>query len=218
MPKTTAPLLSFGASGQIAKSMVFSTWKGVPYARRYAVPANPRTTKQVANRNIWQMLNNAYLFAPALVRAPFDAFAVGKALTGRNKFFSDNQKLFAVQPTPTELDGFVMSPGSGGGLPASNLVVTPSSGTLTLTATIPDEPSGWTITQAVGAALLQQAPDAEFSGKWFTGFDASDPYSVAITGLANGEDYVVGFWLEWERPDGKTAYSISLSGTGTPAP
>lgn len=217
MPKVTAPLLSFGAAGQIAKSQVYATWKGVPYVRRYVVPANPRTTKQTANRDIWSMIGNAWLYAPALVRAPFEAFVSGKPLTARNKFFSENQKLLAVQPTPSDVTGFVMSPGSGGGLPPSNLIVTPSSGTLTLTATIPDEPSGWTITKVVGAAIVNQDPTDPFSGEWFTASDNTNPYSVAISGLANGTEYAVGLWIEWERPDGKTAYSISLTGTGTPS-
>jgi len=43
MSKLTGPLLSFGARGQIGKAMVTSTWKGVPYARQYVVPANPQT-------------------------------------------------------------------------------------------------------------------------------------------------------------------------------
>src|ERR1700749_673659 len=158
MPKVSAPLLSFGASGQIAKSQVYATWKGVPYVRRYAVPANPRTTKQVNNRNIWQMINTAWLYAPALVREPFDAFTSGKPLTGRNKFFSENQKLLAVQPTPDDLTGFVMSPGANGGLPPSTLVVTPGATQLTLSATYPDAPSGWSIVQVNAAAIRNDDP------------------------------------------------------------
>lgn len=217
MPKTTAPLLSFGASGQIAKSMVYSTWKGIGYVRRYAIPANPKTVKQMSNRSLWQMIGNAWLFAPAAIQNAFNAFAVGKPLTGRNKFFSENQQLLALDPPPADIEGFVMSPGNGGALPASVLVVTPGADTLTLTATIPDAPSGWTIEKVWGAAILNQAPGAAFSGKWHVNSDSSDPYSVALTGLTEVGEYVVGLWIEWVKPDGKTAYSRSLTGVGTPA-
>lgn len=217
MPKTTAPLLSFGASGQIAKSMVYATWKGVPYVRRYTIPANPRSTKQVNNRNVWALINQAWLYAPSLVQLPFNGFAIGKPMTGRNKFFSENQKLLAVDPVATDLAGFVMSPGNAGGLPPSNLIVTPGVDSLVLTATIPDAPAGWSITQVVGAALFNQDPQDPFSGKWFTGFDATAAYSVNIAGLETGLEYVVGLWIEWLRPDGKTAYSINLTGTGIAA-
>lgn len=217
MPKLTAPLLSMGASGQIGKTMVFSKWKGVPYARQHVVPANPRTTKQVNNRAIWSLLNQAWLYAPVAVSAAFNGFATGKALTGRNKFFSDNQKLLAIQPTPPDITGFVMSPGANGGLPANTLVVTPGDGALTLTAQMPGIPDGWAITKVHGAALINQDPTDAFSGAWYYAFDDATPYSVALTGLTNGTEYAVGLWIEWTRADGSTAFSISLPGVGTPA-
>lgn len=217
MPKVSAPLLSFGASGQIAKAQVYSSWKGVQYVRRYAIPANPRTNKQVSNRGMWKFINNAFLYAPASVRAAFNAYAIGKPLTGRNKFFQDNMKLLAKDPAPTDVEGFVMSPGSGGGLPPSALVVTPGASKLTLTATIPDVPAGWAIASVQAAAIVNADPADEFGGKWFNGQDAVNPYSVEITGLTTGIEYAVGLWIVWTRPDGKTAYSVSISGVGTAA-
>lgn len=50
MAKVTAPLLSLGASGKIANTLVASVWKGIPYMRQYVVPANPKTVDQVAHR------------------------------------------------------------------------------------------------------------------------------------------------------------------------
>lgn len=217
MPKLTAPLLSMGAKGQIGKTMVMSTWKGVPYARQYVTPANPRTTKQTANRGIWAFLNAAYLYAPTQVKAAFDAFSVGKPLTGRNKFFQDNQKLLAVQPTPTEITNFIFSPGNGGGLPPVGLVITPGNSQLVLTTTIPIIPDGWTLNAVIGVAIEQTDPSSAFDGRWYVAEDAVAPYEVTLTGLANGQEYVVGLFLKWTKPDGKEAYSVSLMGTGTPA-
>lgn len=50
MAKVTAPLMSFGARGKIADSLVYFPWKGVDAVRSYAIPANPRTALQVAQR------------------------------------------------------------------------------------------------------------------------------------------------------------------------
>ena len=50
MAKLKAPLLSFGARGQIAKSAVYFPWKGVDAVREYVIPANPRSTAQVTQR------------------------------------------------------------------------------------------------------------------------------------------------------------------------
>jgi len=53
MAKTQAPFLSLGAKGQLAKTVVASTWKGIKTMRQYVVPANPRTTAQVAHRTLF---------------------------------------------------------------------------------------------------------------------------------------------------------------------
>ncbi|MBA7530550.1 hypothetical protein ES705_22758 [subsurface metagenome] len=50
MAKLKAPLLSLGASGQLAKTLVFFGWKGLNVAREYVVPANPKTALQIAQR------------------------------------------------------------------------------------------------------------------------------------------------------------------------
>lgn len=48
--KLKAPLLSFGASGKLAGSLVFFPWKGINAVRTYVIPANPRTDDQLAQR------------------------------------------------------------------------------------------------------------------------------------------------------------------------
>lgn len=50
MAKLKAPLLSLGAAGAIGKSIVYFPWKGIDAVREYIVPANPRSTAQVAQR------------------------------------------------------------------------------------------------------------------------------------------------------------------------
>ncbi len=50
MAKLKAPLLSFGASGAIAKAVVYFPWKGLNVAREYVIPANPKTTLQTTQR------------------------------------------------------------------------------------------------------------------------------------------------------------------------
>lgn len=50
MAKLKAPLFSFGASGQIAKSLVYFPWKGLDVVRQHVVPANPKSGAQVIQR------------------------------------------------------------------------------------------------------------------------------------------------------------------------
>ena len=51
MAKVKAPLMSLGASGAIAKTLVFFPWKGIDAVREYVIPANPKTTPQNNQRS-----------------------------------------------------------------------------------------------------------------------------------------------------------------------
>ncbi len=50
MGKLKGPLFSLGASGQLAKTLVFFGWKGLNVVREYVIPANPKTALQVTQR------------------------------------------------------------------------------------------------------------------------------------------------------------------------
>ena len=50
MAKLKGPLMSLGASGQLAKTLVFFPWKGLNVAREYIVPSNPKTALQTTQR------------------------------------------------------------------------------------------------------------------------------------------------------------------------
>ena len=90
MAIVSAPLLSFTARGQIAKTQVYSSWKGRPYVRRLVTPSNPRSTDQMTTRNTFTFLSNAWQIGPGDFRAPWTAYAKGLVMTDRNAFFSKN--------------------------------------------------------------------------------------------------------------------------------
>lgn len=50
MAKLKAPLLSLGASGSIAKTLTYFTWKGLNVVREHVVPSNPNTALQQTQR------------------------------------------------------------------------------------------------------------------------------------------------------------------------
>jgi len=51
MARVKGPLLSFDASGQLGKTVVFMNWKGIKDVRQHVVPANPKTEAQQAQRS-----------------------------------------------------------------------------------------------------------------------------------------------------------------------
>lgn len=212
MAVPTAPLLSFSASGQIAKSMVFSRWKGRPYVRRYVIPSNPKSAAQTATRSVFAWGNAVWKVSPALFQAPWDLFATGQVLTGRNAMLSS-----AVLNLRSEVDlaKMVFSPGAKGGLAATMLVVTPGVADLTCAITEPSLPTGWTIQAGVAVAIKDQDPSVGILYNITAGEDLATPFSVVLAGL-DTVLYRVGAWLRWTKPDTTTAYGPSILGSGTP--
>lgn len=56
MARTTGPLMSLGASGSVAKTITFASWKGRSYVRHLVIPANPKTPLQVSTRAMMRFL------------------------------------------------------------------------------------------------------------------------------------------------------------------
>lgn len=214
MAKTVAPLLSFDAGGQIAKTQVYSKWKGRPYVRRYVVPANPNTSAQQLTRNTFRFLNDLWKFFPGGAIGAWNLYGDNSRFTARNGFLKLNVGPLRDQ---TDLDAMTISPAANGGIAAASMVVTPSAGTLTVVLTPPSLPTGWTVTSAFAAAIRDQDPQ---TGNIFTvvsGSDNSDPYSIALTGLTASQVYQVGGWFQYAKPDASLAFGQALQQQATPS-
>lgn len=210
MAKVTAPLLSFGAGGQIANSMVYSSWRGQPYSRRYVVPANPRTQAQTTVRDIFRNLNQFWALAPAFVHNAFDLYAQGRAFLGRNRFIGDNSPIMRGNPDQDSMAGLVVSPGARGGYAPVAMDAVANAGDIDVTFTLPTAPDGWTLTFAHALAFIDQPGTEAFMAEILS---ASDDTGTGIVTLPSAEagDYVVAGFLQWEKPDGSIAYSRSLA-------
>lgn len=210
MAKTTAPLLSFDARGQIGGAMVFASWRGVSYVRRLVTPANPKTTGQVLTRNIFSNLEIRWKQGGVLMRAPWDRFAVGQRLVGRNAYLGQN-----IKATRGEADmaAYIGSPGAKGGLAPTSLVLsTVAAGGIEGVIVAPAPPTGWTLTSAIMTVLKDQTPEAAVADVIQEGEDVAAPFSVDITGL-DAVLYDCQAWLKWAKPDASVAYGASISST-----
>jgi hypothetical protein len=205
MAKSQSPLFGIDASGAIGDTVVYGKWKGIKYARRYVVPANPRTAEQVKTRSVFTFLNQLWVVAPSLLKEPFAAYASGKPLTDRNAFIQHN---IPNLREADDLSTFVASPGVLGGFPLTALVATPGSGSVTAEAGVPNLPAGWTVDHVAFIILSDQDPHDDWTGVILAQADTTSPYSVTFTGLAAG-DYRVTAYARYTRPDGKKAYSPS---------
>jgi hypothetical protein len=75
MVKVYAPALSIDASGTLAKSMVFSKWKGRHYVRSHVSPAQPRSGPQVGMRAMFKFLSKAWKLLTSANQTSWDVLA-----------------------------------------------------------------------------------------------------------------------------------------------
>jgi len=213
MAKTIAPLLSFDASGQIGSSQVYSTWKGVKYARRYVIPSNPKSVAQVAQRNMFAWVHDAYKYLDAAVTSAWVLYAKGKPLTGPNAW---QQKNLVALKGQTVITDIIFIPAVAGGPPNQATALTPGSGQITAVGTPPTLPTGWSIVEMVATAMKQQDPSGETEPNIsFTMTKSTTPWSVVFTGLAHSQAYVVGIGWALTRSDMTPAYGGSTNALTT---
>jgi len=200
MAVVTAPILSFSASGAIAKTVVFASWKGRGYARQYLVPANPKSTEQMLTRNTFAWLSDVWKISPAEFRAPWAAYAKGLVMTDRNAWIMKNNGNLR---DGSDLDGIVLSPGAAGGLSIAP-TITGGAGSITATMAVPSPlPPGWTIVSAVLVAIKEQSPQEGTDFQMHVMADSSTPFAPAISGVAAGE-YQAGAWFVYQRSPAAT--------------
>lgn len=210
MARLTGALLSLGASGQIAKTLVAGKWKGRPYMRQYVVPSNPNSVAQQETRNTFKFLNALYRYIPAGALGAWTLKAKNNQVAPRNSFLADNVGVLREQ---ANLDLLTLSPAAGGGIPAAGFVVTPGNDQVQLVLTAPTLPAGWSIVKAHFAAVRDQDPQ---SGTLYdVSYDDDDaaPYDVTLTGLASAQTYQVRGWFEYLNSAGDTVYGINSADT-----
>jgi hypothetical protein len=211
MAKVVAPLLSFSAGGQVAKSQVYASWKGIPYVRRYTKPANPQSTDQTKTRSVFATLCAVYKNLTSDSAAPWVAFATGKPLTDRNAFIGQNVKLMRAG---TDWSAFLGSPSANGGVALASFSATGGAGTISTTVAAPTPPTGWSLTGVIATARINDDPHTTTDDAISTQAATATPWEPAFTGLAAGT-YIVTAWPVWDIGGGKLAYGKSISHTAT---
>ncbi|MDI6867958.1 MAG: hypothetical protein QMD88_00030 [Coprothermobacterota bacterium] len=88
MAKVYAPLMSIDASGTYANQLTYAKWKGIRYVRNHVIPANPRTTNQMAIRDAFTTAVAQWHQEDAQTKAAWTAAAqaVGRPMSAFNLY------------------------------------------------------------------------------------------------------------------------------------
>lgn len=203
------PMLSFGASGQFAKTMVMSKWKGRPYARSYVIPSHPPSDSRDLTTNLFKWLQAVYKTIPTNVTAAFDAAASGQVLTGRNLFAKVNLPVLrgTLSVPVTSVEGINFCPGARAGFPLLSAVPTDASGQSSILITPPSGGAIWPVKGVFAYIIDDQDPHSGLLYTVYGGTEALPADPVVITGLTNTHHYFGSAWATYTKPDGSIAYS-----------
>lgn len=90
MVKVLGPMMSFEASGTIAKIATFSKWKGRPYVRQRVTPANPQSALQVSVRQMMKFLSQAWVGVGSTPQGTWEDLAAASQISPFNAFIGRN--------------------------------------------------------------------------------------------------------------------------------
>lgn len=113
MAVVKGPLFSIGASGTVAGAVVYSTWKGRPYVRQHAIPANPRSAGQLSVRAMMQFLSQIWDGLTDADKADWDTRAAATNISPFNAFIAYNLTRWGLGDSPSKLDPATETGGAG---------------------------------------------------------------------------------------------------------
>lgn len=142
MVKVQGPMMSFAASGTLADTAVFSSWKGRPYVRNRVVPANPKTDAQTGMRASMSFLSKVWSGLGATPQGTWTAPANTDQISPFNAFVKANQARWRNYQFPQQAYGAT----EGGTSPTLATMTAQVVGRqVTLTVPVTSQANGWTI-------------------------------------------------------------------------
>lgn len=88
-------------------------------------------------------------------------------------------------------------------------------GEINVTVVLPTIPTGWAMSKSQAVCFQDQDPEGDFTGDLVAAETATPFTTIAFTGLDAATSYIVATWLEWTKPNGQLAYSVSSQSTTT---
>lgn len=104
MAGVKGPLFSLDASGTIGDAIVFAKWKGRNYARRHAIPSNPKSAGQVSVRVMLKFLTQYWDSLTGLQQASWETRASATDISPFNAFVSYNMSRWGRYAFPSQQD------------------------------------------------------------------------------------------------------------------
>jgi len=102
MVKVDGPMLSFTASGTLADTVTFSTWKGRAYARTRVIPKNPKSPQQTGIRQMLEFLTRQWNYISAANKATWELAADQAQISPFNAYIGRNLSRWRNYRAPSQ--------------------------------------------------------------------------------------------------------------------
>jgi len=117
MVRVNGPMMSLAASGTLANTIVFSIWKGRPYARERVVPSNPKSGGQVGRRAMFRFLTQNWAALTTVEKATWETLADQDTVSPFNAYIKFNMASWHNYIAPTQ-----DTPATRSGTPTDNVL------------------------------------------------------------------------------------------------
>ena len=195
MAKVKGPLFSLSASGKLADTLVYMTWKGIQDVRKWLIPANPQTENQQQQRGY---MTSAVAYWHSVLFSANDRIAwnlyatvAGRPMSGFNRFVKNVLDMLRLEKTYVNLTGFGFTPTDE-----------------TITVSLIAEAQGKTIWVRYGTSKTAMIYTTVMVD------DTDGTYSLEIGGLNNDVLYYFQCYVTLPEEENKNITGI---GEGTPA-
>lgn len=196
MAKLKGPLFSLAAAGKIADTLVYFGWKGLDVVRQYVIPANPRSDRQIVQRD----------FLKAAVLEVHNAMVyLGHPLT------SDDKSAYALagslHPTPRTWFNEAVKIMVDAMVDAQSYAALVSLAATYKAATTADV-VGWSVKEATLTGFVKYGVTKSALINSVAANIALHTFTAVMTGLSAGVTY---FW-QWQAPpvEGKTVLKSGI--------
>ncbi len=184
MATVKGPLFSIGASGTLAGAIVYSTWKGRPYVRQHAIPANPKSVLQVSTRSMMRFISQAWDALADAQKESWDARAAVTNISPFNAYVAYNMERWGRFVWPSWED------------PATEADTAATLDTPVCTAGVRSVNIGFTVNPLQdnwGAAIFRKVDSAPGTTRseciYIMLANVAQAYTYVDTGLTPGTDY-----------------------------
>lgn len=103
MAKLKGPILSLSAGGTIGDSVIFSSWRGRPYAKKLTIPNNPNSAAQIGARSMLRFLSMNYASLSPSDQNWWIPIALERQISPYNFFCSYNLERWRAYLLPTKI-------------------------------------------------------------------------------------------------------------------